>query len=367
MTRSAAVAVSNMPSYLRLAVLTASLYLFLVSISLLGASFELIGGAFAEQLLRTAQNPLLGLFVGILATSIIQSSSTVTSIVVGLAAGGALDVQAAIPIVMGSNVGTTVTNTIVAAGHINRPDEFRRAFSAATLDDVFNLLAIVILFPLQLYTNFLGLGSSLLAQGFVDIGGLQVANPLKAVVDPLVGLVIQMSSGAGMLVLVLALVLLFVSLRQMVQNLRLLVIGRIERFFDEAMFKNAVTAMLLGVTLTVLVQSSSVTTSLIVPLAGAGFLSLAQVFPYVLGANIGTTVTAILAALVTGQQVAVTVAFAHLLFNVIGMALIWPIRGLPIALSSLLAEYTLRSRLVPILYILVMFFVVPLALIYLVR
>jgi sodium-dependent phosphate cotransporter len=91
------------------------------------------------------------------------------------------------------------------------------------------------------------------------------------------------------------------------------------------------------------------------------------VFPYVLGANVGTTVTAILAALVTGEEVAVTVAFAHLLFNITGMALIWPVRRLPIALSSLLAEYTLRSRLVPILYILVTFFVIPLALIYLVR
>ena len=356
-----------MSTYLRLAILIAALYLFLASISLLGASFELMGGEFAGQLLRTARNPFLGLFIGILATSIIQSSSTVTSITVGLAAGGALDVQAAIPIVMGSNVGTTVTNTLVAAGHINRPEEFRRAFSAATLDDVFNVLAIIILFPLQLYTNFLGLGASMLAQGFVSIGGLKLINPLKLAVDPFVELVIQMSSGAGMLVLVIALVLLFFSLRQMVQNLRLLMIGRIEKLFDETMFKNALTAMLLGVTFTVLVQSSSITTSLIVPLAGAGFLSLAQVFPYVLGANVGTTVTAILAALVTGEEVAVTVAFAHLLFNVTGIALIWPVRRLPIALSSLLAEYTLRSRLVPILYILVTFFLIPLALIYLVR
>ena len=76
---------------------------------------------------------------------------------------------------------------------------------------------------------------------------------------------------------------------------------------------------------------------MIVPLAGAGFLSLVQVFPYVLGANIGTTVTAILAALVTGEEVAVTVAFAHLLFNVCGMILIWPFKRIPIALSAILA------------------------------
>ena len=359
-----------MTTYLRLAVLTASVYLFLVSISLLGASFELMGGGFAEQLLRTAQNPLLGMFIGILATSIMQSSSTVTSITVGLAAGGALDVQAAIPIVMGSNVGTTVTNTIVAAGHINRPGEFRRAFSAATLDDVFNLLAIIVLFPLQLYTNFLGLGSTVLAQGFAQHGGLELFNPLKMVVDPMVGLVIQMSSGAGMLVLMLALVMLFLSLRQMVRNLRLLLIGRIEKFFDEAMFKNALTAMLLGVTLTVLVQSSSITTSLIVPLAGAGFLSLAQVFPYVLGANVGTTVTAILAALVTGEEVAVTVAFAHLLFNIAGIMAVWPIqriREIPVNLARRFGILARRRRWVPLVYIVVVFYFAPLVLILLLR
>ena len=357
----------DMPTYLRVTVFTGFLYLFLVSISLLSTSFELLGGDFAQQLLLKAQNPFLGLFVGILATSIIQSSSAVTSIAVGLAAGGALDVQTAIPIIMGSNVGTTVTNTLVAAGHINRPAEFRRAFSAATLDDVFNLLAISILFPIQLYTNFLGAGSSLLTQGLVKVGGLELINPLKTVIDPAVGLVVQLSGRSGAIVMMLAIILLFVSLRQMVHFLKSLVVGKVEKFFDETMFKSAATAFILGLTCTVLVQSSSITTSLIVPLAGAGFLSLVQVFPYVLGANIGTTVTAILAALVTGEEVAVTVAFAHLLFNVCGMILIWPFKRIPIALSAILAEYTLRSRLVPLLYILVVFFIIPLALIYLVR
>jgi sodium-dependent phosphate cotransporter len=133
------------------------------------------------------------------------------------------------------------------------------------------------------------------------------------------------------------------------------------------MFRNAARAMLLGLVCTVLVQSSSVTKSLIVPLVGAGFLSLAQVFPYVLGANVGTTVTATLAALVTGEVVSVTVALAHLLFNVTGMLLIWPMRKIPIALSSIVANYTSRSKLIPFVYILLVFFAIPLALIYLVR
>ena len=107
--------------------------------------------------------------------------------------------------------------------------------------------------------------------------------------------------------------------------LKALVIGRVEAFFDSTLFANAGRAMFFGLLITVLVQSSSITTSLAVPLAGAGILTLLQIFPYTLGANIGTTITAMLAALAVGEISAVTVAFAHLLFNVCGIASIWPV------------------------------------------
>ena len=109
------------------------------------------------------------------------------------------------------------------------------------------------------------------------------------------------------------------------------------------------------------------TTSLAVPLAGAGFLKLKQVFPYALGANVGTTLTAIFAALITGQDTAVTVAFAHLLYNVFGIALVWPIRRIPIGLANLLAKYAARSRLVPLSYVVLVFFAIPIALIFSMR
>jgi len=102
-------------------------------------------------------------------------------------------------------------------------------------------------------------------------------------------------------------------------------------------------------------------------LAGAGFLKLQQVFPYALGANVGTTLTAIIAALVTGQETAVTVAFAHLLYNIIGIALVWPLRRIPLGLANLLAKYSVRSRLVPLGYVVLVFFAIPIALIFLMR
>jgi sodium-dependent phosphate cotransporter len=339
------------------------LYVFFVSISLMGASFKFFGKGFAEQLLSTTASPFVGLFIGILATSLVQSSSTTTSMTVGLVAAGGLDITRAIPIIMGANIGTSVTNTLVSVGHISRPDEFRRAFAAATVHDFFNLIAVCIFFPLQLATNFLGRTAGFLADQFGNIGGYKAMNPLKAIVKPAVKQIEHLTGESGTLMLIISIIFLFIALRYIVVNLKGLVIGKVETFFSEKLFKKPIRAVFVGVVLTVMVQSSSITTSLAVPLAGAGILTLAQIFPMTLGANVGTTITAMLASLVTGNPAAVTVAFAHLMFNIFGIVLIWPFRNLPVFLAEKLAKWSLRSKIMPIVYILVVFFMIPLILI----
>jgi len=343
------------------------IYLFFVGISLLGASLKMLGAGLVTDLLSLTANPFLGLFVGILATSIVQSSSSVTSITVGLVAGGGLDVAQAVPIIMGSNMGTSVTNALVAAGHINKPVEFQRAFAAAVVDDFFEICSMAVLFPLQLGFNVLGASAAFLTTRFAQVGGLRAFHPLKAIVDPVVDLFKWLASESAIVVLLAGLVILFLSLHYLVKTLKARLVGRAERLFDETLFKTPVRAMALGFTATAVIQSSSMTTSLAVPLAGAGFLTVTQLFPYVLGANVGTTLTAILAALATGKEAAVTVAFAHLLYNVFGIALFWPFRSIPIALANLLAKYSLRSRLVPLAYVVAVFFAVPISLIFLMR
>ena len=341
------------------------LYLFFLSISLMGASFKFFGHGFAERLLATTANPFVGLFIGVLATSVVQSSSTVTAMTVGLVAGGALDVQGAIPIIIGSNLGTSVTNTLVSVGHISRPDEFRRAFAAATVHDFFNLILVVVFFPLQLFTNVLGHASSLLTEVLKVSGGLQLVNPIKTIVEPAVKLIGRGTAESGALMLLIAVGLL--SLRYLVVVLKSLVIGRIENFFNHTLFKTAPRALVLGILTTIAVQSSSITTSLAVPLAGAGILSLMQILPFTLGANIGTTITAMLASLVTGNPAAVTVAFAHLLLNLFGVVLVWPIRRVPVTMAEVLAEWSLKYRLVPLVHVGTTFYLLPLTLIYLTR
>ena len=354
----------------RVATLSLLLYSFLVSIGMLSKAFKMFSGGFVGNLIESASDPLLGLFVGILATSLVQSSSTTTSVVVAMVGSGTMPIATAIPVVMGANIGTSVTNTLVALGHIGRGQEFRRAFAASTIHDFFNLIAVLILFPLQVTTNFLGRAASALARAFSDVGGLTFASPLKLITEPAVNGTAALLDGHPWLLLITALIIMFASLRYLVVVLKKLILGRIESFFDETLFKNAGRALIFGLVVTVLVQSSSITTSLAVPLAGAGILTLRQIFPYTLGANVGTTVTAMLAALTVGEVSAVTVALAHLLFNLSGILCIWPIppiRRLPLRLARSFSIVTADHRWLAVAYILVCFYAVPFAAILVMR
>ena len=372
---------SSLFNYFKIAAIFAILYLFLVSIGMIGTGFKGLGRGFAEQLMSSNAAPLIGLFIGILATSLIQSSSTTTSIVVGMVAAGTfgedpiLAVATAIPYIMGANIGTSITNTIVSLGHIVNKNEFRRAFEASIVHDFFNVFSVLILFPLQLYFGVISKTANWMASLFLGAGTFTFKSPVKMMTKPAVDAInnffkMQDIINHNWLLIFAALILLFISLRYLTVLIRSLVMERLEAFFDSHIFKTWLRAMAFGVFITILVQSSSITTSLVVPLAGAGILQLRQIFPYTLGANIGTTITALLASLVAGTHAPLAVAFGHLAFNIYGILLIWPIekiRNIPIKMSEKFAAVAVRNRMIPIVYILVVFFLIPLTLIFIVR
>ncbi len=351
----------------RILALIGLLYLFLLSISMMGTAFKLFGKGFAEQLIANTSNPFVGLLIGILATSLIQSSSTTTSLVVGLVGAGALTIDNAIPIIMGSNIGTSITNTIVSLGHLSRRHEFQRAFASSTVHDFFNLIAVAVFFPLQLMTNFLGIVARQMGDIFQTFGGLKTVSPIKVVTEPAISFIQGITGDSGVIILILSVLFLFFALRYLTVVLKRIILGRFENLFNEYIFKTAIRSFVFGIVVTVLVQSSSISTSIVVPLVGAGILTLAKVLPYTLGANIGTTITAMLASLATGNIAAVTVAFAHLMFNVFGVIVISPFRKIPIFLATKLSEVAMRNRLIPLAYILIVFFVIPSIFIYFAR
>lgn len=351
-------------------------YLLLIAVSALGSGFNgLFGGAeSAKSLFAFATNPFMGLLMGMLATAIIQSSSTTTSITVALCAAG-LPVETAIPMIMGANIGTSITNTLVSLGHIGHKREFRRAFAAATIHDFFNILAVIIFLPLEMCFNFLEKISAWMTGGLYGSGGFDLGdvNFIKTITAPVEKGIHALfraipgpaSIGEGIYV-AFGLVLIFVSILLLGKLLRLLLTGRAEKIFHAAVGKNAFAAIGSGLFITVLVQSSSTTTSLVVPLAGAGLMKLKRVFPFTLGANIGTCVTALLAAMAitgTGAEFGLQIALIHLLFNVLGVILIYGIpllRRVPLICASSLAKISCERRTVGISYIIGVFFILPL-------
>ena len=335
--------VGAMRIVLRVAYFLFLLYVFFFAIELMSSAFKMAGRGFAEQLIETASDPVAGLILGFLATSIIQSSSTTTTIVVGLVASNALTIPLAIPIIMGANIGTTTTNTIVSMGHVTRAAEFERAFAASTVHDFFNVLAALTILPIEIWFGPVERMARFGEQVFEGAGGMRLANPLKNMVAPPAELVAGAVPHEIPLV-VIALACLFFALSQIMRLMRRSVLDKLERLFSRVLFRNDLTSFGLGLTATAAVQSSSTSTSLVVPLAGTGVLSLRQIYPYTLGANIGTTITAILASLATGSQAAVTVALAHLSFNLMGILIFYPLKAIPIWLAQQAGRIAARSR-----------------------
>jgi solute carrier family 34 (sodium-dependent phosphate cotransporter) len=366
---------ARIPLFVRLLSVLLLLYIFLVSISLFGASFKLFGKSFATELIQTCSDPLVGLFVGIFATSLIQSSSTTTSLIVGFVGGGALTVEVAIPMIMGANIGTTVTNLLVSMGFVARKDDFRRAFGGAVVHDFFNIYSVALLLPLELMFHPIQKSAIWLTNLFATAGGAKFTSPLKIIIKPAVHGIQDFFSGGlglgetgtGVAMMILAVVVLVASLLYLVKTMRVIIVERAERVIDRYLFRNDFTAFILGLVITVAVQSSSVSTSLIVPLVGAGIVTLHRCFPFTLGANLGTTCTALLASLatvtVTGSgevhAMGVTAAFAHLIFNLLGSAVFYPLRRLPIRSAQMLADLAAESKRWAIIFLLAVFFVVP--------
>jgi len=340
------------------------LYLFIVAITLLSAAFKLAGADFAKAMFSSSGNPFVSLAIGLLATSLIQSSSTTTSLIVALVAAGTLDFNSAIPMVMGANIGTSVTNTIVSLAHISRGDEFKRAFAGSTVHDLFNICSVIVLLPLEIFFGFIQRSALYLEQMFEGFGGLEFTSPVQAATKPVAKEIVHLLGDSATLTAILGIALTFLALRYIVKLLKSLVLARVEKFFQRFIFRTPVLGFLFGIALTVMVQSSSITTSLVVPLLGAGVLNLYQVFPYMLGANVGTTVTAFLASFVTGSSEAVAVAFAHLMFNIFGISIFWPLKSIPIKMSEALSSLTQKSRFIPLAYIFVFFFLLPSAVIF---
>jgi len=360
-------------NYLAWIGIIAFVYLLLIGVRIIGNGFAAVSGGAegAERIFAFASNPIVGVILGTLATALIQSSSTVTSVIVGLVAGG-MPVSIAVPMIMGANMGTTITNTIVSLGNIKEGSAFNKAFQAATVHDFFNLYSILIFLPIEILFHPLERLSEVMANGFVGEGSASmrdfnvVGHITRPVSRQIVGLFEPLPDTlGGILIILVGITLIILSVLYLGKLLRQAMTGRAKQVLDKSIGRGPLTSVVSGTVITVLVQSSSTTTSLVVPLAGAGALTTRQVFPFSMGANIGTTITALLAATaITGdyEVFALQIALMHLLYNVFGVIIFlvvpW-LKDTPVKSAEWLGNKTESNRLWAFGYILVVFFLVP--------
>lgn len=353
------------------------LYLFLVGIAFLESGIAAAGEGFQAALLSNVSHPISGLCAGLLATVLVQSSSVSTSTIVGMVGAGTLPVTIAVPMIMGANIGTTVTNTLASLASIRRPDEFRRAFAAATVHDFFNLFAVLILLPLELVTGLLSGAADFISdelRGTEFSTGQPRRSAIRIAVRYPVGLLsdtLQPGPTMSIVFLALGLGLIFVALTMITRNMRRLVADQVEQVMNRIIGRGGGAAgILVGIGVTIAVQSSTITTSILVPLVAAGLLTLRSCYPITLGANVGTTITALLASLAVVRPEGLTIALVHTLFNVTALAIIYPVRqvrNIPVRLAEATAEIAARRNTVVLMYVAGLFLVLPLLGIFLIR
>uniref|UniRef100_A0AAZ3NNS3 Sodium-dependent phosphate transport protein 2A n=1 Tax=Oncorhynchus tshawytscha TaxID=74940 RepID=A0AAZ3NNS3_ONCTS len=393
------------------------LFFFVCSLDTLSSAFQLAGGKVAGDIFKdnaVLSNPVAGLVVGILVTVLVQSSSTSTSIIVSLVSSGLLEVRSAVPIIMGTNIGTSVTNTIVAMMQAGERNDFKRAFAGATIHDCFNWLSVLVLLPMEVATGLMTHLAHIVVTSFNIQTGEDAPELLKVITEPVTKLIIQVltmlqmpcstnrttdknivvlfvgcswfSPGrhlfadahlsdltVGLILLAGSLALLCTCLVLLVKLLNSLLQGQVAKVIQKVINTDlpypfgwlaGYLAMFVGAGMTFVVQSSSVFTSALTPLIGIGVISLERAYPLTLGSNIGTTTTALLAALASpGDKLAaaIQIALCHFFFNILGI-LLWypiPVTRVPIRMARALGERTAKYRWFAVLYLLVCFLLLP--------
>ncbi|XP_056394436.1 sodium-dependent phosphate transport protein 2C [Hyla sarda] len=434
------------------------LYLFICSLDVLSSAFQLVGSKLTGDIFSdndVLANPIAGLVIGVLLTILVQSSSTSSSIIVSMVSSGILNVRASIPIIMGVNVGTSVTSTLVSLAQSGDRNEFRRAFGGSAVHGMFNWLTVIILLPIELGSGYLFHVSNAIIKSFNIHAGGDAPDILKVITRPFTDLIIKLDSSviagnaigdpeyantslikrwcvtnkinvteyipatnltncsvvtcftnasgtfientfiikenvercvhifahaqlsdiaAGLILLTASLLVLCTCLILIVKLLNSVLKGQIAQVIKKIInadfpfpfsWLSGYLAIFVGAVMTFVVQSSSVFTSAIVPLMGVGVITMNRAYPLFLGSNIGTTTTAVLAALASPAESlseSVQVAFIHLFFNLSGIVLwyVVPYFRLPIHVAKKFGDITAKYRWFAVLYLLVSFIFLPL-------
>jgi solute carrier family 34 (sodium-dependent phosphate cotransporter) len=190
--------------------------------------------------------------------------------------------------------------------------------------------------------------------------------PLKSGLDPVVNYLIDIVPAA--VVMIIAFILLLSSILLFRKFISELLNTKSPQAFSRFFFQNNWKSFVWGTLTTAAIRSSTITTSVVVPIVAKKIVTFRMAAPFLMGANVGTTVTAFIAAILYSDSVnALSIAIAHFLFNAIGVLLFFPVsalREIPIRLSLMLGKATVDNRAIGFVFLLLNFFFIPFLVIY---
>lgn len=375
------VLISEFGRLVRWGVVLLSLYVLLVGVNLITDGVRDIGFATVSGVLSHATHPLLAVLAGVLLTFMVQSSTVITTITVAAVGSGFVPLSMAAMLIMGANIGTCFTSQLVAYGFFRAREELHRALSVALSHWYFNIISVTVLFLVEVWLHPLAQSSGWLSTYLVDTAPTRdhVGGYLASLVEPVIAtigshgllgrvgsprLAATLSIGIGALMIMLMIRFVTILLSDLTaSSSRQVLLGSATR----SERPTPIRSVLAGLGLTLMTQSSSATICASIPFAATGNLCLRKGFGIAVGANLGTTITAVIAALAVPEahaSVAMQAALIHVLINLWGLLAVLAIKPLALAivwLSDATARVAARHRLLTFALVLGSYTVLPLA------
>ncbi|KJH40912.1 sodium-dependent inorganic phosphate transporter [Dictyocaulus viviparus] len=411
-------------SVFRMACICIILFLYICSLSNVSTAFSLLGSRGLGKVIKASpliNDPISAVVVGMLATVVLQSATTTTNVLVGMVAANMVSVHEAIPVMIGAELGGTLVNAIVSLVYSRKPEQFQRAFAAATLGDVFSLCCIFVILPFELATSFIEKLSWLIVDPLIAEHGVSL-EIVDLLTDPLNKFILEVNdaelrnatidddffpadhsfvnrcvfrngsriykcpykhifaysslsdTAIGWIVLLASTTVLIVCLVGVIHLIQVLLHAPTASYLRSLIGKECpgrwkpctgYVVMLVGLLITLAIQSNNIFCSSLTPLVGSGVITLDQMYPLILGANIGGSFSAVMAALTAdGSRFEKTLhmAMCQVIYNVIGTFAFYLIpctRKIPIFLARKLGEITNQYRWFIVVFIAIFFLLIP--------
>ena len=303
-----------------------SLYFFISSIVFIKESIVLMGQDTVRDFLSSINGTTTGVFAGWFGTALLQSSGAFDSIIIAFVSVGVMPTYVAVATIIGAEVGTTVTTQLVSVfGYIRKERErFKTSFLVAMLHYWYNFCSLLIFLSLELFSKFFTYIAQTGSSIFSRIPGISAIPSIFTLITPWVDFLLQyIPAWMG---LIGGCILLLISLKSSEKYLSATFASEVSKSLIRSTFGSTSKAFLAGLIFTIIVPSTSVMVSILIPLVTTGIIDTSYyILPYILGANIGTVFDVMIAALATGNPAAIGVWLVHLTINIFGACIFLPL------------------------------------------